>query len=77
VHCERKLTNLLAEFFEESMAVKPESKIDIREFNGMIDNFDTEDSPAGASSIQTNMGSFIYGEMSTRRGYKLTAFEVE
>lgn len=56
---------------------KPETRLDIRDFLGLSDEFDPEDSPSGTAENQVNMVCNVYGQMSTRKGYSKCVFEAE
>ena len=49
--------------------------MEIGEFPGLVNNADSTDIPDGAGQIQVNLTSRIFGEMTTRKGYRYAAFE--
>jgi len=57
------------------MASPAETRLDIRDFPGLLDDYDSEDIPDGTADNQVNIVSCVLGQMSTRKGYKRVSFE--
>jgi hypothetical protein len=55
------------------MATRPESRISVSEFPGLVNNTDPKDLPSGASIIQVNFGVRIDGLLTSRRGFRTAA----
>lgn len=57
------------------MARQPESRIQVEDFPGEVNNADPADIPRGSARIQMNLTSRIMGELNARRGFRIAAFD--
>lgn len=47
---------------------EPATKVEIRDWQGLITKTDRRDLPPGAGQIQVNLASTVTGELTVRRG---------
>jgi hypothetical protein len=57
------------------MATRPESRISVGEFPGLVNNEDPKDIPNGAAIVQVNFAVRIEGLLTVRRGFRIAAFD--
>ena len=54
---------------------EPATKIEIRDWQGLITNADRRDLPPGAGQVQVNLVSNVTGELKVRRGLVPVRFD--
>ncbi len=57
------------------MARPPETRVQVEDFPGEVNNADPADIPRGSARVQINLVSRIMGELNVRRGYRPAAFD--
>lgn len=55
------------------MARPPETRVQIDDFPGEVNNVDPADIPRGSARVQINLTSRVMGELNVRRGYRPAA----
>lgn len=59
------------------MALQPERRLEVRNFQGMADNVDRRDLPEGAAWVQVNLTCLRPSELQARGGWRPVTFEAE
>jgi hypothetical protein len=57
------------------MDEKPKSKVEIRQFAGLVTNQDRQDVQAGAARVQINIAASRPDQLDVRKGYRVVRFE--